>query len=167
LLATARKLARSEYRPRQADLKRAVSTAYYALFHFLAQECADLLVGTGRARGWPCWQHVHRSLEHGFAKTACGEVTNLKFPAEIIQFATFFIAMQEERHNADYDPQSRYSRAEVMGFIDGAEQAIADYKKAERSDKKAFAVQVMLRKQKKQADTPRNGPLREKVLAKR
>ena len=30
-------------RPRQSDLKRAISTAYYALFHALALMCADIL----------------------------------------------------------------------------------------------------------------------------
>ena len=34
MLSTARKLARSAHRPRQSDLRRAVSTAYYALFEF-------------------------------------------------------------------------------------------------------------------------------------
>ena len=32
-------------RPRQADLRRAVSTAYYALFQAMAKDCADVLVG--------------------------------------------------------------------------------------------------------------------------
>jgi uncharacterized protein (UPF0332 family) len=107
VLVTARKLSRSASRPRQADLKRAVSTAYYALFGFLAKECADLLVGTGQARKWPCWRHVHRALDHGFAKNACERVVNLNFPPEIVQFANAFIAMQEQRHNADYDPNVR------------------------------------------------------------
>lgn len=32
-------------RPRETDLRRAVSTAYYALFHCVAASGADLLVG--------------------------------------------------------------------------------------------------------------------------
>ena len=32
-------------RPREAELRRTVSTAYYALFHTLARSGADLLVG--------------------------------------------------------------------------------------------------------------------------
>ena len=32
-------------RPSQADLRRAVSTTYYALFHALAQCCANTLIG--------------------------------------------------------------------------------------------------------------------------
>ena len=44
LIPTARRLANVNVRrPRQADLKSAVSTAYYALFHTLAKECADRL----------------------------------------------------------------------------------------------------------------------------
>lgn len=42
LIITARRLANVNIRrPRQADLRKAVSTAYYALFHVLAQDCAD------------------------------------------------------------------------------------------------------------------------------
>jgi uncharacterized protein (UPF0332 family) len=145
VLTTARKLSRSSYKPRQADLKRAVSTAYYALFHFLAGECADLLVGTGTARRWPCWRHVHRGLDHGFAKSACGRVVNLNFPAEIVQFANAFISLQQQRHIADYDPTSRFERAEVVAIIDNADQAISDYKRALRSDRIAFAVLVLLK----------------------
>jgi hypothetical protein len=60
LIATARRLAKaSPKRPRQSDLKRGVSTAYYALFHALARDCADLLVGAGEARNDPAW---HKSI---------------------------------------------------------------------------------------------------------
>ena len=46
LLATARRLAKaSPQKPRQSDLKRAISTAYYALFHAMARNAADMLVG--------------------------------------------------------------------------------------------------------------------------
>jgi uncharacterized protein (UPF0332 family) len=146
VLTTARKLSASARRPRQADLKRAVSTAYYALFGFLAKECADLLVGKGKARKLPCWRHVHRALDHGFAKGACNEVANLKFPAEIVQFANTFIQTQEQRHTADYDPDSRFARAEAIAIIDGVEQSIADYKLASRADRLAFVVLVLLKR---------------------
>ncbi|QPN65919.1 hypothetical protein [Synechococcus sp. CBW1006] len=46
LLTTAGQLAQlHERRPRQADLRRELSTAYYALFHGLAETAADRLVG--------------------------------------------------------------------------------------------------------------------------
>lgn len=50
-LETARDLTTSSTRrPRQTNLRRAVSTTYYALFHCLAKCCADMVVGgAGRA----------------------------------------------------------------------------------------------------------------------
>lgn len=45
LLAQARSLLRREpRRPKQASLRRAVSTAYYALFHLLIHEATRMLV---------------------------------------------------------------------------------------------------------------------------
>jgi hypothetical protein len=116
------------------------------MFGFLAQECADLFIGTGVARKYPAWSQVHRALEHGVAKNACERAANLNFPPEIVQFATLFIAMQEQRHNADYEPSARFTRAEVIASIDNAEQAIRDFKKAKRQDRLAFAALVLLRR---------------------
>jgi len=146
LLDTARKLTRSANKPRQTDLKRAVSTAYYAMFNFLAGECADLFIGTGAARKSSSWIHVHRALEHGVAKNGCGQVRTLAFPLKIVRFADLFISMQEERHSADYDPSSRYTRTEVIGLIGSVDQAIKEFKSSPRPDRVAFATLVLLRR---------------------
>ena len=46
LITTARSLTELDPRqPTQANLRRAVSTAYYAVFHLLAHTAADLLIG--------------------------------------------------------------------------------------------------------------------------
>ncbi len=46
LIALANRLASaSPNKPRQADLRRAVSTAYYALFHAMAKNVADTMAG--------------------------------------------------------------------------------------------------------------------------
>ena len=60
LIETARRLVESgAAQPTQADLRRAVSTAYYALFHCLAAATADLNHRRrpgqpGMASGVPC-----------------------------------------------------------------------------------------------------------------
>lgn len=147
MIITARKLANaSPLKPRQADLKRSVSTAYYALFHVLARNGADLLVGAGAARPDKAWTHVYRALNHGFAKNACREAANLTFPPEIIECAKEFIELQEVRHKADYDPRARFTRAEVLDWVSRAEAAIAKVQAAPRRDRKAFAVQLLMRK---------------------
>ena len=63
LMEVARALAESgQAPPTQARLRRAVSTAYYAMFHCLAASAADLFIGTVRN---PAWHRIYRALEHG------------------------------------------------------------------------------------------------------
>jgi hypothetical protein len=116
------------------------------MFNFLAGECADLFIGAGAARKSFSWIHVHRALEHGFAKNACGQARALGFPPEIVRFAERFILMQEHRHRADYDPSSRYARADVIAFIDNVDRAIKDFRPSPRPDRLAFATLVLLRR---------------------
>jgi uncharacterized protein (UPF0332 family) len=146
LISTARRLANATVRrPRQADLKRAVSTAYYAMFHTLAKECADRFIGTATPSNSPAWLQVYRALEHGFAKHACAQVTQLGFPAGIAHFADTFVGLQIERHRADYDPQASYRRAEVLILIGEADRAIRTLKQTTVPDRKAFAALVLLK----------------------
>lgn len=146
-LASARKLVRSSRgRPRQSDLRRAVSTAYYALFHALAQDAANLLTGVGANRARKAWSQVYRSLEHGFAKNACKQAASLGFPPDLRDVADAFIRLQESRHKADYDPDERLDLVDVLFAIWLAENAIAQLRKAERRDRRAFAVHLLLKK---------------------
>ena len=82
LVQTARRLVESGApQPTQADLRRAVSTAYYALFHCLAGTAADLLTGASRGKEW---HQVYRALEHGKARDACRQQAAMRtFPKEI------------------------------------------------------------------------------------
>jgi hypothetical protein len=49
--------------PRQADLRRAISTAYYGLFHAVCAAAADEFVGTGQ-RTSGRYSLVYRRVEH-------------------------------------------------------------------------------------------------------
>jgi hypothetical protein len=127
LLATARRLARaSPGKPRQWDLKRAISTAYYALFHAVAKDCADRLVGVGGSRSDKAWRHTYRALNHGEAKTACKQLRGLRFPPGLVQVGDAFRTLQEQRHNADYDPTHRVTRADALAAIAAAGAGIAN-----------------------------------------
>jgi hypothetical protein len=37
-----------------------------------------------------------------------------KFPKEIEDFANAFLAMQDKRHSADYDPHAKFTKSEVL-----------------------------------------------------
>lgn len=151
LIKTARRLTESLGRgqPRQSDLKRAVSTAYYALFHALCRICADGFIGTKTAdRSNPAWQQTYRSVEHGLAKNRCSENKIGEFPAEIRNFAEEFVKLQEKRHEADYNPISRFKLNDVVVAIDAAELAIKQLKNCPIKDRRAFAAWVTIVKRK-------------------
>ena len=145
LIATARGLtAISRRRPSQANLRRAVSTAYYAMFHCLAGAAADLLIGRRRS---PAWHQVYRALEHGSAKNACRNKQAMQgFPPEIQDFAEAFTALQKARHQADYALDVRYDKSDVLVAIDRAENAIVQFEQADIQHRRGFAAHVLFRR---------------------
>ncbi len=136
-------------RPRQANLRRAISTAYYALFHALANCCADMLAGSTRAsRSQRAWRQTYRALEHGHAKNQClNQSIMSRFPPEVQGFGEEFVDMQALRHIADYDPdpEDTFIRAGVLEHIERSETAIREFESAPVSDRRAFAIYVLLR----------------------
>ena len=146
-LKTAHDLATSSARrPRQTDLRRAVSTTYYALFHCLAKCCADMVVGgVGSDRSRPAWRQTYRALGHGTARKRCEHQKSIRqFPAEIQDLANVFVDLQKKRHAADYDPDTVFSKPEVLQDIDEAETVIRGFPLAPRKDRRAFAVYLLL-----------------------
>lgn len=147
LLSTARLLARaSPRRPRQADLRRAISTAYYAMFDAFARNGADLLVGVTASIPHKAWTQTYRALDHGAAKQACGQLRTLGFPPNLCDCGETFVQLQEARHKADYDPHHRVTRTEALAAIQAAEAAIKGLVASDRRDRKAFAVQLLFKR---------------------
>lgn len=141
LLAVARLLlsARAPNPPSDAQLRRAVSTAYYAVFHLLVQEGAERFMGPGSqsAAGYGV---LYRSFNHGRIKSVC-EALNVTRLSKTLQqqlgrtavspdarsFADAFPALQEARHLADYDPSALFVLSNASDLIDAAEAAMATF----------------------------------------
>jgi uncharacterized protein (UPF0332 family) len=151
LLATAEFLVNARRRrPTQANLRRATSAAYYAMFHCLARASADLLVGGESAdRSQSAWKQVYRAIDHGTANTACRDGAAVaKFPKPIEDFANAFVNMQIKRHSADYDPTSQFSKSEVIQDIAIVKAAIEAFSRQPKKDRLAFCAFVLFRKRK-------------------
>jgi hypothetical protein len=116
-------------RPSPAYLRRAVSSAYYALFHALARRAAKAAL----PQGTPEQQlRVSRTLDHGEMKVESGWITGqqglgkssslggvidqLK-QTQIQTVARVFWDLQEERHAADYDHLSLVTQAGAIAQI--------------------------------------------------
>ncbi len=131
LLEQAKHLANREpRRPRQASLRRAVSTAYYALFHLLVDEVTTMLVPDPKLR-----RLVGRALVHDEMKQAsvsfkssglpphveavCGTVV----PPALKLVAEVFVELQEARHEADYKLDRTFTRGNAQYLVSRANQA--------------------------------------------
>ena len=145
LIETARTLAEAgRGRPAQARLRRAVSTAYYAMFHCLAALAADLFIGRKRS---PAWHRTYRALEHGRARNACQQGPAMReFPVAIRHFAEIFVMLQAERQKADYALNvNAYQKSEVLEHVDSAEFAIRQFEQADIDARRGFVAHVLFR----------------------
>lgn len=126
-------------KPRQVNLRRAVSSAYYAVFHHILTAASDEFVGKG-LRTDARYNLVYRSIDHAAVRRTCLEaarpVPSAKFqnylPAEgfepaIRSFANIFVRLQELRHQADYDPSQSMTSVDGMFSIYLAQNAIAEF----------------------------------------
>ena len=129
----------------QSNMRRAVSSAYYAVFHELARNCADVLVGAKKStRPNRAWVEVYRGLDHGKVKDACNGAESVAFPPEIKEFAEAFKVLQGARHAADYDPMIRLGRVGALSFVSLAEDSIGKLRCAPKKDRIAFAAWVLI-----------------------
>jgi uncharacterized protein (UPF0332 family) len=112
--------------PKQVDLRRAVSAAYYGLFHLLTTEAAQN------------WRHASqrdrfaRLFDHGRMKTCSSRLVSRPLPvdpaqvpvaADVRLVADSFVKLQQARHTADYDNSKVWSRTQVYELISLAEDA--------------------------------------------
>ena len=130
--------------PTQEQLKRAISSAYYAMFHALCKSNADTLAGTGIAPlSREIWTRTYRALNHQQARRQLLQ-TQRRLPAPAQAFAEIFDNMQTQRNEADYNPHSRFSRDQVTKLLDAAEAATEEYMQMPRGDRRAVAALVLL-----------------------
>ena len=134
-------------RPSQVSLRRALSTTYYALFHALAQNGADELVGkTASLRGSEAWQMAYRGIEHGRVKTVFRNGSFMaRFPPAIREFGRFFVVMQADRQLADYHPHERFAKYFVLKRIGDAERMIARFRAAKAADRRTLSSRILFR----------------------
>ena len=136
--------------PTKADLRRAQSTAYYAAFHFVMEQCADLLTcdpggqNLGRA-----WRQVYRSIRHADLRNACNSAAAVSygFPAEIREFAAFYPKLRQLREEADYDPDKNrvFNPQHIMAKIAEVDFAIQRFSLVDEPHRRAFAILVAVK----------------------
>jgi len=117
-------------RPKQVNLRRAVSAAYYAAFHLLAFESASQTSPTIplglkqrvlRALSHTAMKEASKAFVHGNYPRDLAPLLSLPMPLEIGEIARLFVELQGERHKADYDLAEKFDRSRALASIQNAE----------------------------------------------
>jgi len=138
-------------RPKQANLRRAISSAYYAVFHLLIDEACRVQIGAAHDQK-PFRQVLGRAFIHGVMKDACksfaggtlkkgvskGLPGGFTIPREIQDLAAMFVDLQDKRHLADYDLTERFKRSEVLMLIADLRQQSQNFRNLAPSNVKLF-----------------------------
>jgi uncharacterized protein (UPF0332 family) len=152
LLRQAERLAQLDpKRPRQANVRRAVSSAYYALFHFLVDQACRAAIGTQHEQA-PYRHVLGRAFSHATIAAACKSFAGGTLKAGVAKglpksfaidaptklLAEVFTDLQEKRHAADYDLTTQFKRSDVLVLIEQVEDAMTDFKALPASNDKRF-----------------------------
>lgn len=152
LIAQAEMLATLDVgKPKQANLRRAISAAYYAVFHFLVDKACCVQIGTQHVqRGY---RHaLGRAFAHSVMKDACSSFGggtlkssmikglprdqngNYPIPKAIQNIAATFAELQEKRFLADYDLAERFKRSDVLALIDEVKSHVTKFSEMATAD---------------------------------
>lgn len=130
-------------KPKQASLRRAISAAYYSIFHLLIDEAARR-ISTNTA----LQPYIARSFEHKNLKDAAnkiiaqsspqppwpGQLLSAPIEPELARVCNAFVDLQSLRHQADYNVAKTFKRADVVFEVSRAKAAHQDWAQTRASD---------------------------------
>ena len=128
--------------PSQEALRRAISTAYYAMFHALANSNADLVVGQRTPANQTAWTSTYRSLRHVRAENALQGWPHL-FSTALQTFAVTISGIKKRREDADYNPDASFAQTQVNIWIDRAERATIAFNAASAQERSMVAIATL------------------------
>lgn len=157
LLMDARHLAvRGGERPRQSSLRRAVSTAYYALFHLLTADfvlnwrIADQRAILGR-------MFEDRKMRQASFKPKSRPLTAAELDLKTVIDA--FIYLQDHRNTADYDVALIWGRRDVEDTLTIAEEAFKAWGRIRKDKIAQEHLLKMFGARQTRSQTHKNNPL--------
>lgn len=136
--------------PRNSNLRRAVSAAYYALFHAIGWAIANQLLPAGSLKEQA---GLTRSVDHGALRKVCGWVAKAEAPPQhvadlvsvvrgdtvIVDLAEALLELREKRHAADYDHLADFSKEAVLNLVDSARSAVMSLEQAQAAGSATLA----------------------------
>ncbi len=138
---------------REVDYRRAISSAYYALFHAICSDAADLLAPdvSDQVR-----HRIRRWFDHAQIKLLCARLTKPQLdqplsdligtaPSQDLRFvANNFLLLQNERHLADYDAGYTTTWDEARLIVELGVRALGAWSRLQRTSELNIFVLSLL-----------------------
>ncbi len=129
-------------RPKQANLRRAISASYYALFHLLTSEASAVYISD-----FQMLARISRTYNHGEMKKVSSFFANNKLPKalqpptgtypiddKLRNVAQTFVDLQQARHEADYNLALTLSRKAARDLVQRTQRAFNSWELIRKSD---------------------------------
>jgi hypothetical protein len=142
-------------RPRPVWLRRAVSSAYYALFHSIVLTASESLLPNCSNQDR---LNLARSFSHQAISNVCQWVASGRGAPDyslplvnrlqgtpIVGVATAFSSLRLQRHEADYDHLASFSKTKALAAIQDAERGIQELAAATPEQREAFVALLCLK----------------------
>lgn len=128
--------------------RRAVSAAYYAVFHALAKLCTSALLPKGGSES--DLLRVYRALDHGPLRNAFSQ-SPLKDHPQIKLIGAAVLNLQSERHRADYLPPNSklFPKAEVEQLIAQARLTVTQVETLDEASARILATCLLFKERNK------------------
>lgn len=122
-------------RPKQAKLRRSISTAYYSLFSLLVDEAATVMVGSGNKkkalRGYMMRTISHETIGNvckGFASRNPDDkikeaLDGHRIPDDLADVARTCHNLQTHRHEADYNLIRSFTKEQAIDIVEETGEA--------------------------------------------
>ena len=122
---------------------RAVSTAYYAVFHALARNNADNIIGAPTNPSMALdWIDAYRRMRHGYAAYQLRQhMPTLDRNGR--EFSLRFINLKTARETADYNPDAVFNLASVSLWLNRAIAALKNLGAMSPTDKRTITNIVL------------------------
>jgi uncharacterized protein (UPF0332 family) len=142
----------------ETDLRRAVSAAYYALFHYVLRAAADLTIGAA-SRGAPRYNLAYCSVDHVRLKNLRDQLRGPR-PQDVILpyappppayfgnvavFVRLAANLQLARHYADYHPTVQFDQVRASQAVEDARIAIKAFEDSTDEQREAFLTLLLFK----------------------
>ena len=125
--------------PSREAVHRAISTAYYAVFHAINTVNADVQHGVptnaATARGWTS---TYRRMRHNFATQSLGQLL-FHLSQNARSLANYFTNLKTARETADYDPNRALTSGDANYWIGEARAALVTLQAMTAADRRTFS----------------------------